>query len=57
MEVAVKKKKYCRQPGRDRGAVSEISAARGISVIIISYISLGAVLLPSLPPDSNSSKK
>ena len=29
-------------------ASSEISAAPGISIIIISYISLGAILLPSL---------
>lgn len=52
MEVAVKKIKneYCRpSKARIEVAASEISAAHGISITIISYISLGAIsFLPSL---------
>ena len=50
MEVTVKKKKKSTagsKAGREV-ASSEISVAPGIYIIIISYISLGAILLPSL---------
>lgn len=41
----------------DQVAASENMAVPGISIIIISYISLRAILLPSLlDPGSNSSK-
>lgn len=51
MEGAVEKKRKKRGAGSTPGievAASEISAAHGISIIIISYISLGAIPLPSL---------
>lgn len=38
-------------------AASEISAAPRISIIIISYISLGAILLPSLLDQAQSRMK
>lgn len=52
MEVTVgKKRERKRTAGSEAGievAASEIWPAHGISIIIISYISLGAILLPSL---------
>lgn len=61
MEVAIKKKKKKSSAGGEANievAASEISAARGISIIIISYISLSAIFSAiSSRPDSNANKK
>lgn len=48
MEVTVKKKSTAGGKAGREVASSEISVAPGIYIIIISYISLGAILLPSL---------
>ena len=48
MEVTVEKKSTGGSEAGPEVAASEISAAPGITIIIISYISLRPILLPSL---------
>lgn len=57
MEGAVKKKKEKRQASSEAGievAAGVVLPAAGISIIIISYISLGAILLPSRPDQTQT---